>query len=161
MPILSAVLNAVDVLGLAVYNGVQEVISGSGDDIRPLSADIDALQKMLHEKIAATQGLRRELVAIREKVEWQRNDPSTARLSAIQRKLRVAASISCHALWDESSAIAMGTRSLRQVANAIREVLDVLGDPPEGTDTLVDLDDSQWLEMDQAIAEIGRLMRSS
>lgn len=55
----------------------------------------------------------------------------------------------------------MGTRSLRQVANAIREVLDVLGDPPEGTDPLVDLDDSQWLEMDQAIAEIGRLMRSS
>lgn len=146
MPILSGALNAVDALGLTVYNGVQEVISGSGDDIRPLSADIDALQKTLQEKIAATQGLRRELVAIREKVEWQRNDPSTARLSAIQRKLRVAASISCHALWDESSAVAMGTRSLRQVAHAIREVLNVLGDPLEGTDPLVDLDDSNGLK---------------
>ncbi|OJT05427.1 hypothetical protein TRAPUB_3743 [Trametes pubescens] len=158
-PVLSAVLTAVDVLGLAIYNGVEEVLSGSADYIQSLAPDIDALQKSLRRNFAMTQDSHRKLVAIRKKAEWQRDDPCASRLIAIQRKLRVAVDVASKALVGEKgSAVVVPTRSLREVANAIREVMNVLGDPPKGTVLLVDLEDSEWPEVDKAMAEIRALL---
>ncbi len=152
-------LTAVDVLGLAIYNGVEEVLSGSADYIQSLAPDIDALQKSLRRNFAMTQDSHRKLVAIRKKAEWQRDDPCASRLIAIQRKLRVAVDVASKALVGEKgSAVVVPTRSLREVANAIREVMNVLGDPPKGTVLLVDLEDSEWPEVDKAMAEIRPLL---
>lgn len=152
-------LTAVDALGIAVYNGVEEVLSGSADYIEPLSADIDDLQKSLRQSFAQAQESRRKLMEICKKAEWQRDDPCASRLIAIQGKLRVAVDVANEVLVGEkASAVVVLTRSLREVANAIREVMNVIGDPPEGDFLLIDLEDSEWPEVDQAMAEIRALL---
>ncbi|EIW52203.1 uncharacterized protein TRAVEDRAFT_40608 [Trametes versicolor FP-101664 SS1] len=150
-PVLSATLTAIDVLGLSIYIGVQEVIS-SVDELRPVFASINELQNTLHEKVAEAQGFRRELVAIRERVEWQRTDPSTSRLSDIQRELQNVIDVAQETLGDGS---ATSKRSLREVADAMREFMILLGDPPEGVTSLVDVEDSEWIRLDETMAELG------
>lgn len=152
-------LTAVDALGIAVYNGVEEVLSGSADYIQPLSADIDDLQKSLRQSVAQAQETRRKLMEICKKAEWQRDDPCASRLIVIQRKLRVAVDVANEVLVGEKgSAVVVQTRSLREVANAIRGVMNVIGDPPEGEFSLIDLEDSEWPEVDKAMAEIKALL---
>lgn len=115
-------------------------------------ASINELQNTLHEKVAEAQGFRRELVAIRERVEWQRTDPSTSRLSDIQRELQNVIDVAQETLGDGS---ATSKRSLREVADAMREFMILLGDPPEGVTSLVDVEDSEWIQLDETMAELG------
>ncbi|OJT05433.1 hypothetical protein TRAPUB_3749 [Trametes pubescens] len=145
-------LTAIDVLGLSIYIGVQDVIS-SVDELRPVFVSINELQKTLKEKVAEVQGFRRELVAIRERVEWQRNDPSTSRLSDLQRKLQITADIATEALGNVEGSAAP-TRSLREVADAMREVIQLMGDPPEDATSLVDVEESEWSQLDETLAEL-------
>lgn len=131
---------------------MQEVLS-SVDELRPVFASINELQNTLHEKVAEAQGFRRELVAIRERVEWQRTDPSTSRLSDIQRKLQDAIDTAQEALGDANGSAAP-KRSLREVADVLREVMILLGDPPEGVASLMDVEDSEWSQLDETMAEL-------
>ncbi|EIW52192.1 uncharacterized protein TRAVEDRAFT_53617 [Trametes versicolor FP-101664 SS1] len=158
-PVLSAVLTAVDALGIAVYNGVEEVLSGSADYIQPLSADIDDLQKSLRQSVSQARETRRKLMETCKKAEWQRDDPCASRLITFQRKLRVVVDVANEVLVGEkSSAVVVQTRSLREVTNAIREVMNVIGDRPEGEFSLIDLEDFEWPEVDKAMAEIRALL---
>lgn len=135
------------------------MLSGSADYIQPLSADIDDLQKSLRQSVAQAQETRRKLMEICKKAEWQRDNPCASRLIAIQRKFRVTVDIASEALMGEKgSAAVVPTRSLREVANAIHEVMNVIGDPPEGQVLHIDLEESEWPEVDKSMAEIRALI---
>lgn len=161
-PILSAALTAADNIVLAVIVGVQQLLV-SEDELHSTSASVEALRAEMNDKIAVVQKLRRELVEIRAQVEAQREDPAASRLSTILRSLQAAKELAeaVFSAPNSKEAKAVPEASMRALAVAMREVLDALGDQPEGISTLVEVDDSEWNDLDDTVTELKAALPAS
>ncbi|OJT05434.1 hypothetical protein TRAPUB_3750 [Trametes pubescens] len=154
-PILSAALTAADNMILAVIVGVERIFV-SEDDLHSTSTGVEALREEMVDKIAVVQTLRQELVAIRAQVEAQRDDPAASRLAAILRKMQAAKELAeaVFSAPNSKEAKAAPGASMPALAAALREVLDILGEQPEGTEVLVSIDDSELSGLDETVAEL-------
>ncbi|KAL1940952.1 hypothetical protein VTO73DRAFT_7588 [Trametes versicolor] len=161
-PILSAALTAADNIVLAVIVGVQQLLV-SEDELHSTSASVEALRAEMNDKIAVVQKLRRELVEIRAQVEAQREDPAASRLAAMLHTMQAAKELAeaVFSAPNSKEAKAVPGASMQALAAALREVLDALGEQPEGTATLVEVDDSDWSGLDDTVTELKAALPAS
>lgn len=161
-PILSAALTAADNIVLAVIVGVQQLLV-SEDELHSTSASVEALRAEMNDKIAVVQKLRRELVEIRAQVEAQREDPAASRLAAMLHTMQAAKELAeaVFSAPNSKEAKAVPGASMQALAAAFREVLDALGERPEGTATLVEVDDSDWSGLDDTVTELKAALPAS